>query len=224
MKSIKVLATTLAIAATSTLAGPALAAAAPAAGPPAAAATVSAEQLQGVDGTRLVLRNTTDKVLMMYCADGGMPGNSKEHFMATLSPGQEYTFTGYNNRGHHATDVYVRVYTVTRNGDTGEVTRDTMVATIGAHNPAMDYPFVRVTAGTYWHEKAERVVPHKRTLNLSEHETHDSWRVTDTNKFRAWIHRDGDADGDDYKTMKVTLQDVDTVRTLDMQGGGAAPA
>ncbi|HQZ85092.1 MAG TPA: hypothetical protein PLB21_05605, partial [Actinomycetota bacterium] len=63
-----------------------------------------------------------------------------------------------------------------------------------------------------------------RTMNLSEHETIDAWKVTDGNKFRAWIHRDGDVDGDDYKTMKLTLQDVDTAATLDFTGGGAAPA
>lgn len=231
MKSFSVLAATIAIAAVSGLAGPALAtapaslspAAAPAATTPAEA-PMSAEQLQGVDGTRLVLRNTTDKLLMLFSPDGGLPDNSKEHYMATLSPGDEYTFSGYNDSGHNATDVYVRIFTATRNGDTGEVTRNTMVATVGAHNPSIGYPFVRVTAGKYVHEKSKKEVPHTRTLTLSEHETHDSWRVENSNKFRAWVHRDGDADGADYKTLKMTLHDIDTVPTLDMMGGGAAPA
>lgn len=221
MKTIKILAATITIAALSTLAGPALAAA------PAAAAigtTASAGQLQGVDGTRLVFRNTTDKTLMLFSPDGGLPDSSNEHYMATLSPDQEYTFSGYNSRGHNATDVYVRVYTVKKNTETGETQRDSMVATVGAHNPNMGYPFVRVTAGKYWHDKSKQELPHQRTLGLSQHETHDSWKVEDGNKFRAWIHRDGDVDGDDFKTLKLTLQDIDKVPTLDMRGGGAAPA
>ena len=238
MKKITTIAAGLTLATIGTLAAPALAAPAPATAAPAGAApaaaapagaapaggtATTAEQLQGVSGTRLVFRNTTDRTLMLYCPDGGVPLNTTEYYMATLAPGQEYTFTGYNSRGANATDVYVRVYTVKKN-DSGAVQRDTMVATVGAHNPAIGYPFVRVTAGTYYHEKSKQVVSYKETLDLSEHETHDSWRVTPDNKFRAWIHRDGDVSGDDYKTLKVTLQDIDTVRTLDMQGGGAAPA
>ncbi|MFI0432727.1 MAG: hypothetical protein ACH36H_06260 [Candidatus Nanopelagicales bacterium] len=187
-------------------------------------ALVATDQLQGVKGTHLVFRNVTDKTLMLYSPDGGLPTNSKEHYMATLSPGQEYMFGGYNTYGPNASDVYVRAYTVKTDAASGAVGRDTMVATVAAHNPHVGYPFIRVTAGKYWHDKTDRYLPHSRTMGLSEHETHDSWKVSGDTKFRAWVHRDGDVDGSDHKKIKVTLHDVDTTATMDFTGGGAAPA
>ncbi len=201
-----------AVATVTGVATPALAA------PTADRSAVSAEQLQGVSGTRLVFRNTTDRTLMLYCPDGGIPDNTREHYMGALSPGQEYTFAGYNTAVRGATDVYVRVYTVKNGTDGASPERDTMVATVGAHNPTMGYPFLRVTAGTY--EKLGKRYPYIRQEELSEHETHDAWKAVDGNRFRAWIHRDADVSGDDYKTLKITLQDIDTAPTKDWEGGG----
>ncbi len=184
-------------------------------------ATVSSqEQLQGIRGSRLVFRNDTDKTLMLYAPDKGITDNTHEHYMGTLQPGQEYTASGYVDR-NYAFDVYLRVFTVKKSGD-GTLVRDTMVATVGAHNPWIGKPELHATAGTHWANGREHA--NKATEELSQHETHDSWKVTDGNRFRAWIHRDGDVDGDAYKTMKITVRDIDTVPTKDFTGGGAAPA
>lgn len=220
MKKQNLLAAALAVVALGAGFAPA-AQAAPAQAPGSADATVAAqEKLQGVRGSRLVFRNDTDKTLMLYAPDQGITENTHEHYMGTLQPGQEYTASGYVDK-NYAFDVYLRVFTVKKSSD-GTLVRDTMVATVGAHNPWMGRPRLHATAGTHWSNGRE--FANKATKELSEHETHDSWQVDGGNKFRAWIHRDGDVDGDSYKTMKITVRDIDTTPTKDFTGGGAAPA
>ncbi len=201
----------LTLAAAATVTGPALAT--PAIAAPADSASHSAvagEQVQGVDGTRFVMRNTTSKSLMLYCAEGGDPTSSHEHYMGILHPNREMTFTGYNDTDGTA-DVYVRVYT--RQKGTGEPVRATMVAAIAANNHYSGWPYLKVNVGLDPSGSA-----YTQTAYLTQHETHDSWTVTDANRFKAWIHRDGDH-GDGYKTLKLTVKDIDTTPTRDLSYG-----
>ena len=179
--------------------------AAPAAPADTGSSDVTAEQLQGVMGTRLVLRNTTDKPLAVYTTDKGNVRTHKEYDQGILYPDQQMTLTGYNwGTAENGYDVFVRLYTTKEQN--GSRVRDTLVNMIAAHNPWGASPYLRLYGGCNSYNAA-----YYGLQLLSEHETHDNYHLKGT-QFRAWIHRDGDVSGDDFKTLKVTLKDVDTTR------------